>query len=243
MNNFRETERWLKRGLKRKVSITEGLLVAFMITGGLFGGISESAYAGTVLGGNATATGANAIAGGEGAKAEGSNSIAMGYNTKASGTDSIAMGYSAKALEENAIAMGNGVEALGQNSVAMGAGTKASGGFSLAMGYLSEANGDFSVALGESTKAEGSYSFAAGYLSEAKGRNSFAYGGYYDGSVSGYDVRALANTNASIAFGEGTVAGTDGGSEEAVAIGYRSKAIADKTMALGFDAEANVAGG
>ncbi|SEL92403.1 Head domain of trimeric autotransporter adhesin, partial [Pasteurella skyensis] len=42
-----------------------------------------------------------------------------------------------------------------------------------------------------------------------------------------------------MALGTETVAGVENGNQEAVAMGYRAKAVADKTLALGFDAVAN----
>ncbi|MDP8171709.1 ESPR-type extended signal peptide-containing protein, partial [Pasteurella skyensis] len=179
--------------------------------------------AGVVVAGNGTATG--------------DSSVSLGYVTKALGTYSVAMGEGTEARGKDSTTMGYYTIAEGSHSVAMGEKTKAIGKDSIAMGYHTIAGGINSTAMGDQTIALEHNSIAMGYKSEAKGIGSFAVGG-----VLGEKTGGIAYTAGSMALGTGTVAGVEGGNQEAVAMGYRAKATGDKSMALGFDSEATGAG-
>ncbi len=177
-------------------------------------------------GNGAIASGVYSVAIGSGGKASGTHAVALGLNTKSEGVASTAMGSSTTASGQAATAMGSGSKATGNFSTAMGGAVHAKGNYSTAMGNHTKANGDFSTAMGNYSKAEGKYATAMGSGSTAAGEDSLATQG------------GKAWTENSIAIGQGTVAGADGGSQEAVAMGYRAKATANKSLALGFDAKA-----
>ncbi|MDP8174457.1 YadA-like family protein [Phocoenobacter skyensis] len=216
------------------------------------------------------ALGRNSTAMGQSTTASGTDSTAMGWYASAAGRASTAMGWRASAVGEASTSMGYSTHASGQSSTAIGAHTQALNTGTLAMGAYTTANGLVSTAMGTNTRAIGDNSFTLGVGSKAYGKSSLAtggYGSYYDqarfelyNKVTTVHEGGKAYTDGSMALGVGTVAGTGtyddngtpddfsddtytAGTEEAVAMGYRSKAIADKTMALGFDAEATVEGG
>ncbi|PIE62464.1 MAG: hypothetical protein CSA25_05075 [Desulfobacter postgatei] len=201
---------------------------------------TASGMGATSMGSLSTASGTVATSMGTSTIAEGDNSTAMGSGSKASGFASVAAGEGSKTSAESAIAMGSGSEASEKFAVAMGYLTKASAESAIAMGSSSKASDFASVAMGDQSKASGFTSVAMGYKSAASGSTSVAMGNQSkaigDGSLA--TDGGIAYTTDSMALGYGTVAGKDTGDEEAVAMGYRSKAEGNKSLALGFDAKA-----
>ncbi len=198
------------------VTDTAGAEGDYSVTAGF--GAGATGEGGIAIGYKATSTGDYAVViggdGGDGTNtASADYAVSMGNGTTASGTSSTAMGHKTIAAGNDSFAVGNAAEAYGSSSVALGWDTEARGKDAVAMGTQSKAVGDSSTAMGDS--------------SEAVGRNSLATQG------------GKAKTESSIAIGLGTVAGTDGGTEEAAAIGYRAEATANQSLALGFDAIAS----
>ncbi|MDP8085446.1 ESPR-type extended signal peptide-containing protein, partial [Pasteurella skyensis] len=207
------------------------------------------------IGMNAIAKGENAVAIGGGNKAEGLNSFASGSNTTASsdysvvlGIDSVAsghaavaIGHTASAIGESSLAMVNGT-ASGTEAVAIGKQTTASGISSFASGANTVSSGKYATAMGGGTKALADYATSLGAGTQAKGISSMATG---SGSIANGDFSTAIGkssktyTQGSVALGLEAVAGVDGGDQEAVAVGYRSQAVANQSLALGFDAVAN----
>ncbi len=236
-------------------------------------GTNSTGVASTAMGSSTTASGENATAMGRKSEATGRFSTAMGANTKAEGDYSTAMGNHTEASSDFATAMGSYSKAEGYLSTAMGASTTASGGFSTAMGANTEASGESSTAMGASTTASGDYSTAMGRLTEATGITSTAMGsrslaaGAGSLATGGCSVEMVARkigssgskkatcddgdgieggkayTLGSMALGNETIAGVEDGDQEAVAMGYRSQAVANKTLAIGFDAVAEIDNG
>ncbi|WP_439412555.1 YadA-like family protein, partial [Enterobacter ludwigii] len=73
----------------------------------------------------ATASGADAIALGQGTVASGDNSVATGNGAQASGSGSIASGHNSNAAGEASVAIGENASVTANNSVALGAGSVA----------------------------------------------------------------------------------------------------------------------
>jgi len=119
----------------------------------------------------------NVEIGNESASASGANAVAIGDGTTASGMASTAMGYYTTASGMASTAMGWGTTASGMASTAIGGGTIASGGYSTAIGDLTTASGIYSTAIGSETTASGLYSTAMGGRHiEAQGDYSIAVG-------------------------------------------------------------------
>ena len=73
----------------------------------------------------ATASGADAVALGQGTVASGDNSVATGNGAQASGSGSIASGHNSNAAGEASVAIGENASVTANNSVALGAGSVA----------------------------------------------------------------------------------------------------------------------
>ncbi|MDP8172844.1 ESPR-type extended signal peptide-containing protein, partial [Pasteurella skyensis] len=188
---------------------------------------------------------------GKGSVASGEGSVAAGIDSKALGIGSVVAGIDSKALGRGSLALGGNSFASKWGSIALGSLTKATGKYAVAIGYNTEASAEASTALGigivssgfgslatgGATKANGDFSTSMGYKSRADGSGSFAIGGIRKSDDEKYEG-GTAYTAGSMALGTGTVAGVEGGKQEAFAMGYRAKATGNKSMALGFDSEA-----
>ena len=87
---------------------------------------SASGTNASAIGNGTTASGNNAFAGGYLSTAQGSNSFAFGYNSRASQSTTIALGNTAQATGTGSVAIGNYVKATAKNAFAIGGGTTAS---------------------------------------------------------------------------------------------------------------------
>ena len=98
-------------------------------------GIATPAMAGQQFGIGANSSGgADATAGGRGAKASGSGSTAIGSNTEASGVVATALGTRSKAADGQSVAVGDRVVARGKEATAIGSDTVAADVSSIAIG-------------------------------------------------------------------------------------------------------------
>ncbi|MDP8033330.1 YadA-like family protein [Pasteurella atlantica] len=200
----------------------------------LIGGVNNKIDGGTY----------GAILGGENNYVAGEYALAFGKNNIAQGKHSLMVGL------DNNKSHRDGIES---NS------NKATSDGYVAIGKQNEVDGWYAFGLGEENHSYGFNSTALGYRNKAIGDGSIAMGGYNDkqpDQTYKFIDGAQALSKGAIAIGAGTIAGFADksasedivrqwrqGTEEAVAIGYRSKAVANKTIALGFDAEANIQGG
>ena len=117
--------------------------------------------------GTGTASGAYAVALGDGATASGQNSFACGTETIASQINSFAIGAQTTASGGQSFAAGNGSTASGGISIALGDGCTSSGDFSFTTGISSTASGTFSRAQGSACEATAPYSVAIGRRAKA----------------------------------------------------------------------------
>ncbi|MDP8170813.1 ESPR-type extended signal peptide-containing protein, partial [Pasteurella skyensis] len=211
------------------------------------------------------AKGVSSVAIGKGAVAIGESSVALGVDSRALSYASTALGGATIARGMESLATNWRTDAIGNFSTAMGVDSKAVGEGSLATGGMTDKRmlellgSDDSTADYETIATEYKDAFTAEEItlitstdvSRSK-KYSFIVGrvGEFKGTLGG-----KAYSNGSIALGVGTIAGKlarfddrgtgittddiyEAGTEEAVAMGYRAKAIKDKTLALGFDAKA-----
>ncbi len=170
----------------------------------------------------------------------GVNQTASG-NTNTANLDSV--DGTGGAYGVGAIAIGMNAQAKGNLSVVIGGnGSNDATGYSaVVLGRDNKALADDTFVSGRSNTASGKSATAMGYKSKAAGKGAFAAGGYYknDSSPDAGVKGGQALSDGSIALGGDTVAGENNGNQEAVAIGYRAKALKDKSLALGFNATAN----
>ena len=173
------------------------------------------------VGSGAVASGALAVAMGDGTKA-GDYSFATGVRTEASGFVSTAMGQETKATGFYSTALGYRSQATNESAFAAGSYSKATGQWAVALGQGAEANNEGSVAVGYHTLA-GYYGFAGGSYSKSLGMGSVALGGgetehdaFFSLAVGRGAVAKLQN---SVALGGGSIASREKGK-----IGYDSTA-------------------
>jgi len=197
------------------VAVT-GTLAATAITGDGSGltnlpsaGIANVVYAANESSPTAqpSATGANAIAIGDGADSSGNSSIAIGFNSESTGSQNVALGagkatgtlgslslggfgsgYS-QASDSWAVAIGRSL-ASGNTSLAMNITNNtssygATGANSIAIGYQAKATSADSFAIGDRAVASGATSLALNSRSTASGSNSIAMGLLSDATGSG----------------------------------------------------------
>ncbi|MBQ9292159.1 MAG: hypothetical protein IJ211_02680, partial [Campylobacter sp.] len=212
-------------------------------------------------GGNAT--GANAIAWGEGSGASGVNSTAWGQKSNATGRNSTAFGYESNATGNNSLAALGGTTrtdntiAIGKNSyatyndaVAIGTNSNSKGDQSLAMigatagkkGDIAIGNGAYSWSLGPNNKdgyPNGTSAIAMGTDANASGQHAIAIG-----------TNAIANIGSNqhygnIAIGANAEADDDkggalsDGAGQSVAIGMKARANGGQALAIGANTIAN----
>ena len=117
----------------------------------------------TAIGLKAKANGGNAFAAGSNAKADGANSIALGSEAS---TETNSATYPRIASQPdktmNNIAIGKAARSGGLQTIAFGAESVASKSQSIAFGFDAQATGDQSVALGANTRSTGDSSVAIG---------------------------------------------------------------------------------
>ena len=173
------------------------------------------------VGSGAVASGALAVAMGDGTKA-GDYSFATGVRTEASGFVSTAMGQETKATGFYSTALGYRSQATNESAFAAGSYSKATGQWAVALGQGAEANSGASVAVGFHTLA-GYHGFAGGSYSKSLGMGSVALGGgetehdaFFSLAVGRGAVAKLQN---SVALGGGSIASREKGK-----IGYDSTA-------------------
>ena len=173
------------------------------------------------VGSGAVASGALAVAMGDGTKA-GDYSFATGVRTEASGFVSTAMGQETKATGFYSTALGYRSQATNESAFAAGSYSKATGQWAVALGQGAEANNEGSVAVGYHTLA-GYHGFAGGSYSKSLGMGSVALGGgetehdaFFSLAVGRGAVAKLQN---SVALGGGSIASREKGK-----IGYDSTA-------------------
>ena len=222
MKNNQDKE--FKRWLKNKISVTQALMIQFLITGSLsmFGLAAMSlgsnvAYADL----NQAGTGANnSVAIGQGSSATNPQGVAVGYNANAGGNNSsIAIGNSAQATgNDGSLAIGRETKASGSNGVAIGRKSKAIGGESVAIGLEANSEGLRNIAIGNNSITRNNDTIALGTNSKATGESAVAFG------------RATsANGNRAMAFGNEAQSTHN----DSIAIGTGSKANNHNTIAFG----------
>ena len=264
MNKERD-EKLLKSWLKKKITITAGTVVAFLITGSIGATVAYGANAGNATGkgdaqavawgvssdasgGGATvalgtgskATGRDSFAVGWDGNASGATSISIGNRTTASGANSVALGSSSTtATAESAVAIGKGAVSKADNAVALGAGSQATGATAVALGQGSQATGENASALSMGATASGKDSVAIGDKANSAGDRTIAIGK----NASTNDIESIAIGNDSkttsknnIAIGKGATAS---GNSNSMALGNGSSATGNEgALAVGRDSNA-----
>ena len=173
-----------------------------------------------------SATGANAVAIGDGAISSGSRSLA-GANSRATGTDAVALGianngafYGAQA--NYAVAIGQRASAATTQSTALGHYSHAGNTHAVAIGRAGSTGTDsLAATISSNSSSYGAtsvYSVAIGYLNKASGPWSFAAGG----------LNNIASQSASIAMGNGNTAS-----------GERSFSLGASNIASGYSSFAH----
>ena len=245
MKNNQDKE--FKRWLKNKISVTQALMIQFLITGSLsmFGLAAMSlgsnvAYADL----NQAGTGANnSVAIGQGSSATNPQGVAVGYNANAGGNNSsIAIGNSAQATgNDGSLAIGRETKASGSNGVAIGRKSKAIGGESVAIGLEANSEGLRNIAIGNNSITRNNDTIALGTNSKATGESAVAFGRAT--SANGNRAMAFGNEaqsthNDSIAIGSGSKANA----HDTIAFGNSSVAKKEKDIIIGKEAKSHDAG-
>tara|TARA_R110000868_G_scaffold78257_1_gene223449 strand:- start:1937 stop:2986 length:1050 start_codon:yes stop_codon:yes gene_type:complete len=158
-----------------------------------------------------SATGANAIAIGDGATASGADSVAIGENCTASTTRAMAFGYDSDATGNTSMAIGDRGISSGGASVSIGK-SRAIGGNSFAVNINSNttygAFGYHAIALGFKANGYGTYSYGIGHYASASGQFSAVLGGTFSNasgkSSYAFGARGKAEYEGKYAFGVNT---------------------------------------
>ena len=260
MKNNQDKE--FKRWLKNKLSVTQALMIHFLITGSLsmFGLAALSLSSNVAYGAlNDNGTGStSSVAIGEGSVGDGDRSIAIGKNANTSSYESIAIGNDSKTTSNNNIAIGKGARSEGNNNslalgngavatgrfgaIAIGRDTKAGGDDGIVLGRGAETTANESMALGYKAKAENTSAVALGSNSKAAGDNAIALGSLAETTLResvalGYKAKATGNY--ALAIGrESKAAGNNG-----IVLGSLAETTANESMALGYRAKATASSG
>ncbi|CAM3415111.1 YadA-like family protein [Pseudostreptobacillus hongkongensis] len=227
MKNNQDKE--FKRWLKNKLSVTQALMIHFLITGSLsmFGLAAISLSSNVAYGAlNDNGTGSTtSVAIGEGSVGNGDRSIAIGKNATTNNYESIAIGNDSKTTSNNNIAIGKGARSEGNNnSLALGNGAIATGNDgALAIGRNSKADGYNAIAVGREAETSAGETIALGFKAKAKNTNAVAIG---NGAVS--------NADNAVAIGIGSKVGGNNG----IALGKEAEATLNDAIALGHKAKA-----
>ena len=149
--------------------------------------------------------------------ATGANAIAIGDGATAGGDDAFAIGDGASATANFALALGRNSTASNFHTIAIGESSAASGNRAIGIGRSTGAAADYSTALGVNSSANGSKT--------ATGQGAMALGGSYASGTDSFAAAIANNTSSygatganSIAMGWRATAGTIG----AISIGYES---------------------
>lgn len=160
------------------------------------------------------------------------SAIAVGnHKTKATGKNSIAIGLEAEAKGEGNISIGTG------------AGKSSQGDKNIAIGNASsQENASRTIVIGEQAKAKTSDVIALGYQAKGEGKRGIAIGyktvAQHDDGVA-VGARAEASSGAiAIGSSDETQEATIAGSNAAIAIGQRTRALGISTTAIGTGAYA-----
>ena len=213
-----------------------------------------------VLGINAKS--ANSLVAGNGATAEQtvSRNVAVGYGASVDAVKSVVIGNeasitppAASAGLQESVAIGSRASVSSTYSTAIGTGTTVTGAQSTAIGYNSTSSGNQSTSMGINATASGAASMALGVQANASGTGATAIAGtanaegqyslaigYSAGSTQGAQEAMAIGPVAKVYAYRATALGRSsiGGAASSVALGDRSKVIAEQTggMALGFNA-------
>ncbi|MCT8770307.1 hypothetical protein KZ414_10845, partial [Glaesserella parasuis] len=215
---------------------------------------SEAEGSTAILGSEASATGAQAVAIGNFASATGSQSVTIGANTKAEGYGSISIGgddlnttryqtevqnhsRTTTAKGKASVAIGGGSVATGEGSIVLGPVASASHTEGIAIGARSKSNKEYGIAVGGSASADGKNAVAVGRESKGAGTDSIAIGN--SAKTTGADsVVVGANINVTgeklVAIGANSNAGS-----HSAAYGYNAKALGERSVAVGESAMTN----
>ena len=198
-----------------------------------------------------SATGANAIAIGDGATAGGDDAFAIGDGASATANFALALGRNSTASNFHNIAIGESSAASGNRAIGIGRSTGAAADYSTALGVNSSANGSKTatgqgaMALGGSY-ASGTDSFAAAIANNtssygATGANSIAIGQLAKATgTSSVQIGRLGNTagDYSVGIGNGSTCSSNAILSVALAATYLNA-----PDSLGFGAESRVDSG
>ena len=198
-----------------------------------------------------SATGANAIAIGDGATAGGDDAFAIGDGASATANFALALGRNSTASNFHNIAIGESSAASGNRAIGIGRSTGAAADYSTALGVNSSANGSKTatgqgaMALGGSY-ASGTDSFAAAITNNtssygATGANSIAIGQLAKATgTSSVQIGRLGNTagDYSVGIGNGSTCSSNAILSVALAATYLNA-----PDSLGFGAESRVDSG
>ena len=251
MKNNQDKE--FKRWLKNKLSVTQALMIHFLITGSLsmFGLAAMSLSSNVAYGAlNENGTGnTDSVAIGEGSVGNGDRSIAIGKNANTNSYESIAIGNDSKTTSNNNIAIGKGARSEGNNNslalgngavatgnegaLAIGRDTKAGGRNGIVLGRGAETTANDSMALGYQAKAENTSAVALGSNSKAAGDNAIALGSLAETTspraiALGYNAKAKHNNAVAVGWGSNALGATS------VALGAGSKATGNDSYAIGY---------
>ncbi|WP_426879587.1 YadA-like family protein [Glaesserella parasuis] len=215
---------------------------------------SEAEGSTAILGSEASATGAQAVAIGNFASATGSQSVTIGANTKAEGYGSISIGgddlnttryqtevqnhsRTTTAKGKASVAIGGGSVATGEGSIVLGPVASASHTEGIAIGARSSSTAEYGIAVGGSASADGKNAVALGRESRGAGTDSIAIGN--SARTTGVDsVVVGANINVTgenlVAIGANSKAGS-----HSTAYGYNAKALGERSVAVGESAMTN----
>ncbi|MXP16146.1 hypothetical protein GNY91_01700 [Glaesserella parasuis] len=215
---------------------------------------SEAEGSTAILGSEASATGAQAVAIGNFASATGSQSVTIGANTKAEGYGSISIGgddlnttryqtevqnhsRTTTAKGKASVAIGGGSVATGEGSIVLGPVASAGHTEGIAIGARSSSTAEYGIAVGGSATADGKNAVAVGRDSKGAGTDSIAIGN--SAKTTGADsVVVGANINVTgeklVAIGANSKAGS-----HSAAYGYKAQALGERSVAVGENAVTN----
>lgn len=189
------------------------------------------------------ASGANAVAIGDGATASGSDSYAIGNGVTASAARSIAIGEGTNNASQSvligfstgntvsgsqAVGIGRFVTASGTGSLAIGGSVAATSNYASAIGRNSSNGGSQAVTGAGAMALGGSYASGTDSFAAAIGNNTSTYGATGSNSIA-MGLQAKANSTNGISIGSSTQA-----AYQALAIGTFSTATASRSAAIGY---------
>lgn len=161
-------------------------------------------------------------------KAKESNSVSIGKDTTVYGAQAIGIGVGVSGESDIRCQVGLQCVAIGYNS-------QCNGGFgNIAIGYNSSMNNAaYSVSLGYKARSISGYNIAEGFYARSFGVNSIAIGAQSYASTDGVAIGGNYQNNSSGSYAN----------NKCVAIGSRSQARGERTVVLGYNANANALNG